>query len=130
MTSISETGRAELVASIADLAEEVARLAHSMERVVTLAKTGPQDEPAHNRYASKTKPPKAKRKPRKAECAPGDTSSTDVSEEAVTLSPVDEPTAQSSESLVAASISDLYERLGGFLNDSLQPPHQGDRSSK
>ena len=113
MTAASETGRTELVASIADLAEEVARLAHSVERVVAVAKERP-------RHASKSKP-------LKAECTEGvnATSATDVLEEVVTL--FDEPTAHSkertgTESLVAAGISDLYERLGGFLKDSLQPP--------
>jgi len=128
MTAISETGRAELVASIADLAEEVARLAHNVEYVVAVAKARRQKCPSHSRCTSKSEP-------HEAECTVGlnDVIANDVVEEVVSLSPVDEPTAQSkdmtgAQSLVAIGVSDLYERLGGFLKNSLQPPHEDGRS--
>jgi hypothetical protein len=131
MTAASETGRAELTASVVGLAQEVARLAHNVEYVVATAKMHRQEGTSHNRCASKSKP-------RKAECTPGvnEESATGVVEEAAIcpLSQVDEPAlAQSkekvaAESLVAAGISDLYDRLGGFLKTSLQPPHEDARS--
>ena len=130
MTLASETGRTELVASFAHLAEEVARLAHSVECVVAIAKARPQEEdPALDREASKSKPCKAE-----GIAGVNAASATDVLEEAVNLSPAAEP-AQSkektgTESLVATGISDLYERLGGFLNDSLQPPHEAATPAK
>jgi hypothetical protein len=137
MTVASETGRAELVASIGDLAEEVTRLVRSVERIVAAARARAQEDPTHDQFTSKTTTRKANSKPRKAEGNAGVTaaSATNVLEEAVPLSPVDEPTSQSkerpgAESLVAAGISDLYDRLGGFLKDSLQPPHEGAPSSK
>jgi len=131
MTLASETGRAELVASFAHLAEEVARLAQSVECVVAIAKARPHEEdPALNRGASKSKLCKAE-----GTAGVNAASATDVLEEAVNLSPADEPAAQSkekteTESLVATGISDLYERLGGFLNDSLQPPHKAATPAK
>jgi hypothetical protein len=105
--------------SISDLADQVARLARIIDRSIALAEASNQQLPAFKETAENNPTSQV-------DCFPSAETLAlyplvSVSEETPTQTP---PPRPPSENVFAASVADLYERLGGLLDTALQPDPQ------